>query len=36
MKLDLMKTLKKIEKNINFKGKTDVKKLKVAYEETLR
>ncbi len=36
MKLDLMKTLKRIEKNINFKGKTDVGKLKVAYEETLR
>lgn len=36
MKLDLMKTLKRIEKNINFKDKTDVKKLKVAYEETLR
>lgn len=36
MKLDLMKTLKRIEKNINFKGKTDVEKLKVAYEETLR
>ena len=36
MKLDLMKTLKRIEKNINFKGKTDVEKLKVAYEEALR
>ena len=36
MKLDLMKTLKRIEKNINFKGKIDVGKLKVAYEETLR
>ena len=36
MKLDLMKTLKRIEKNISFKGKTDVEKLKVAYEETLR
>ena len=36
MKLDLMKTLKRIERNINFKGKTDVEKLKVAYEETLR
>lgn len=36
MKLDLMKTLKRIEKNINFKGKTDVEKLKVAYEDTLR
>ncbi len=36
MKLDVMKTLKRIEKNINFKGKNDVKKLKVAYEETLR
>ena len=35
MKLDLMKTLKRIEKNINFKGKTDVDKLKVAYEDTL-
>ena len=31
-----MKTLKRIEKNINFKGKTDVEKLKVAYEEALR
>lgn len=36
MKLDLMKTLKRIEKNINFKGKTDVDKLKIAYEDTLR
>ena len=36
MKLDLMKTLKRIEKNINFKGKTDVEKLKIAYEDTLR
>ena len=36
MKLDLMKTLKRIEKNISFKCKTDVEKLKVAYEETLR
>ena len=36
MKLDLMKTLKRIEKNINFKCKTDVEKLKVAYEDTLR
>lgn len=36
MKLDLMKTLKRIEKNIIFKGKTDVEKMKVAYEDTLR
>lgn len=36
MKLDLMKTLKRIEKNVNFKGKADVEKLKVAYEDTLR
>ena len=36
MKLDLMKALKRIEKNINFKEKTDVEKLKVAYEDTLR